>query len=109
MCIPVFIVTSADISQLWVYLCYILHEARCCCLQTCNVYGAWVTHHGLPCLVRRNQIFEDVIALYKDNGKDIFKEYPFRIKFMGGKAVDTGVYVCSAPFGIKPTTRLLML
>ena len=24
MCIPVFIVTSADISQLWVYLCYCL-------------------------------------------------------------------------------------
>ena len=42
MCIPVFIVTSADISQLWVYLC-LLTEASCCCLQTCNVYGAWVT------------------------------------------------------------------
>ena len=24
MCIPVFIVTSPDISQLWVYLCYLL-------------------------------------------------------------------------------------
>ena len=24
MCIPAFIVTSADISQLWVYLCYLL-------------------------------------------------------------------------------------
>ena len=33
MCIPAFIVTSADIS----------HEAICCCLQTCNVYGTWVT------------------------------------------------------------------
>ena len=43
MCIPTFIVTSADISQLWVYLCYILPEASCCCLQTCNVYGARVT------------------------------------------------------------------
>ena len=48
------------------------------------------THHGLPRLVRRNHIFEDVISLYKDNGNDIFKEYPFRIKFMGEKAVDTG-------------------
>ena len=36
MYIPAFIVTSADISQL-------LPEAICCCLQTCNVYGAWVT------------------------------------------------------------------
>ena len=43
MCIPVFIVTSADKSQLRVYLCYILPEASCCCLQTCKVYGAWVT------------------------------------------------------------------
>ena len=43
MYIPGFIVTSADISQLWVYLCYSLPEAICCCLQTCNVYGTWVT------------------------------------------------------------------
>ena len=37
MCIPAFIVTSADISQLWVIL------PSCCYLQTCNVYGVWVT------------------------------------------------------------------
>ena len=44
MCIPVFIVTSADISQLYVMLfTNILPQASCCCLQTCNVYGAWVT------------------------------------------------------------------
>ena len=46
MYIPTFIVTSADISLLWIYLCYlliILPEAICCCLQTCNIYGAWVT------------------------------------------------------------------
>ena len=43
MYIPAFIVTSADISQLWVYLCYLLPEAICCGLQTCNVYGTWVT------------------------------------------------------------------
>ena len=43
MYIPGLIVTSADISQLWVYLCYLLPEAICCCLQTCNVYGTWVT------------------------------------------------------------------
>ena len=33
MYIPAFIVTSADISQLWVYL-------FCCCLM---FYGTWVT------------------------------------------------------------------
>ena len=32
MYIPAFIVTSADISQLWVYLCNLLPEALCCCL-----------------------------------------------------------------------------
>ena len=43
--LPGFIVTSADISKLWVYLLFtnLLPEAICCCLQTCNVYGAWVT------------------------------------------------------------------
>ena len=43
MYIPGFIITSSDISQLWVYLCYLLPEAICCCLQTCNVFGTWVT------------------------------------------------------------------
>ena len=46
MYIPGFIVTSADISQLSVYLCYsLIYCLRLfgCCLQTCNVYGTWVT------------------------------------------------------------------
>ena len=47
MYIPAFIVTSADISQLWVYIFMLftnlLPEAICCCLQTCNVYGTWVS------------------------------------------------------------------
>ena len=43
MYIPGFIVTSADISQLCVYLCYSLLPEAICCLQTCNVYGMWVT------------------------------------------------------------------
>ena len=42
MYMPAFIVTSADISKLLVYLC-ILPVAICCCLQTCNVYGTWMT------------------------------------------------------------------
>ena len=48
------------------------------------------THHGLPHHIRRDAIFEDVIALYKDNGNEILEEYPLRIKFVGEKAVDTG-------------------
>ena len=43
MYIPAFIVTSADISQLWVYLCYLLIYCLRLFVQTCNVYGAWVT------------------------------------------------------------------
>ena len=39
MCIPVFIVTSAPVMGIFYN---ILPEASCC-LQTCNVYGAWVT------------------------------------------------------------------
>ena len=38
MCLPACFVTSADKRQLWVYLCYLLPEAICCCLETFNVY-----------------------------------------------------------------------
>ena len=38
-----FIVSSADISQLWVYLYYLLIDCVRLFVQTCNVYGAWVT------------------------------------------------------------------
>lgn len=48
------------------------------------------THHGFPHLIRRDGVFEDVIDLYKDKRKEIFMEYPLRIKFVGEKAVDTG-------------------
>ena len=44
--ILVFIVTSPDISQLCTLDTNILPEAICCCLQTSNVYGAWVTLYG---------------------------------------------------------------
>ena len=46
MHIPASIVTSADISQLWVYLCYVLiYGLRLELLLFTNlyVYGAWVT------------------------------------------------------------------
>ena len=43
MCLLVFIVASADISQLWVYLCYILPGGICCCLQLCDVYVVLLT------------------------------------------------------------------
>ena len=47
MYVPAFIVTSADISQLWVYLCYLLISGLrlvvVVYIQTCNVYRVWVT------------------------------------------------------------------
>ena len=46
------------------------------------------THPGLPHLVRREDVYEDVISLYEN--KDIFMEYPLYIKFIGERAVDTG-------------------
>ena len=53
MYIPAFIVTSADVSQLWVYLCYLhlLPEAICCCIQACNIYVMLLSYfHGHLCL-----------------------------------------------------------
>ena len=48
MYIPGFIVTSADIIKpvmgMFMLFTNVLPEAICCCLQTCNVYGVWVTH-----------------------------------------------------------------
>ena len=39
-----FIVTSVDTSYRYILLfTNILPGAICCCLQTCNVYGTWVT------------------------------------------------------------------
>ena len=48
------------------------------------------THQGCPRLIRRDNVFEDVVALYRDHLNCILNEYPFRIKFLGEKAVDTG-------------------
>ena len=47
MYIPAFIVTSVDIYKpvmgIFMLFTNLLPEAICCCLQTCNVYGTWVT------------------------------------------------------------------
>lgn len=48
------------------------------------------THHGLPHWIRRSDIFEDVTSLYINRSEILYQEYPFRVKFVGEKAVDTG-------------------
>ena len=52
---------------------------------------AFIRYHcGLPHLIKRNNIFEDVIRLYQDKGELIVKEYPFHIRFVGEMGVDIG-------------------
>ena len=44
----------------------------------------------MPHIIRRNNIFDDVIRLYQEKGEELLKEYPFRIEFFGEKGIDTG-------------------
>ena len=48
------------------------------------------THNGLPHVIRRNRIFNDVVALFRDKREIVLKEFPLRIKYANEKAVDTG-------------------
>jgi hypothetical protein len=47
---------------------------------------------GITHGVRQNDryIFEDVVLLYKEKAREIFMENPFRVRYLDGKAVDTG-------------------
>ena len=49
-----------------------------------------ITSYGIPHEVTRANLYEDAIALYREEGENIMQEYPFRIKFKGEKAVDCG-------------------
>ena len=42
--------------------------------------------------VRQNDrfLFDDIISLYKDKAKDLLLEYPFRIQYTDGRALDVG-------------------
>lgn len=59
------------------------NEQRETFVQTLDV------HRGLPHLIKRNNIFNDVV-LYKDKGEQLLKEYPFRVRFHGELGVDAG-------------------
>lgn len=47
-----------------------------------------ITSYGIPHEVKRANLYEDAIALYRE--ENIMQEYPFWIKFKGEKAVDCG-------------------
>lgn len=49
-----------------------------------------ISSYGIPHEVTRANLYEDAIALYREEGENIMQEYPFRIKFKGEKAVDYG-------------------
>ena len=46
--------------------------------------------YGLTHTIQRNDVFSEVITLYKKNKEHILLEYPFRIRFQGERAVDLG-------------------
>lgn len=43
-----------------------------------------------PHLIRREQLFEDVIELYQSKYQQILGELPFRVRYDKEKAIDTG-------------------
>lgn len=45
---------------------------------------------GLPRSVSRNNVYSDVVDMFRDNAVDILKEYPLRIRYDGEQAIDTG-------------------
>ena len=46
--------------------------------------------YGLTHTIRRSDVFNEVITLYKNKQEQILQEYPFRIRFQGERAVDLG-------------------
>ena len=48
------------------------------------------THRGLPHQISRDNVFDEVIVLYKKKRDNKLAEYPFRVQFKGGLGVDIG-------------------
>ena len=48
------------------------------------------TIHGIPRPINRSKIYADVMETYEENVLEVIREFPFRIRFEGEKAVDTG-------------------
>ena len=48
------------------------------------------THQGLPHPICRDHVYYDCLALYTNKLEQTLKEFPFRIRYEGEKAIDTG-------------------
>ena len=46
--------------------------------------------HGRPHLVRRDEVFNDVICMYQEELSQLLQEYPFRCQFKGEEGFDVG-------------------
>ena len=43
---------------------------------------------GVPRTVKRDSVFADVLSLYQTNLLQLLQEYPFRVNFVGERAID---------------------
>ena len=66
-----------------IYVCFIADERRKEFLQS-----LMLKFRHCPFQVRRNHILDDVLALYKSH--DILEVHPFRVEFIGERAIDIG-------------------
>ena len=57
------------------------------------------THQGLSRPLRRDMICEDMLQMYKNDLPKLLEEFPFRVEYVGEKAVDTGG-VCRDAFSL---------
>ena len=55
------------------------------------------THNGLPHYIRRTHVFSDVVELCRNKKQIVLQEYPFRVKYINEKAVDTGGFCHDMP------------
>ena len=66
------------------YLCIVESKRHAFLFDTMDA------HQGMPRLIRREFIYDDVIDMYRDNESAILNEFPFRISYESEQAVDTG-------------------
>ena len=57
------------------------------------------THQGLSRPLRREMICEDMLQMYRNDFTKVLEEFPFRVEYVGEKAVDTGG-VCRDAFSL---------
>ena len=68
-------------------------------MRDCFMMDDLDTHQGLSRPLRREMICEYMLQMYKNDLPKILKEFPFRVEYVGEKAVDTGG-VCRDAFSL---------